>query len=152
MITGSLVSTGRKGRGLGVEVSQKIGRSGVKFNSVNFSLKFVILASSVCARAMAGRSKMSADIAQTGRERQSATMLLLPLMYSTVLMYSETNHNCLCCLSLAEVFWDLIAEMIGLWSVKRVIITIIYHDFLPTPRRGSHVKPGKTHPQSRYTP
>ena len=30
---------------------------------------------------------------------------------------------------------------------------IIYHDFLPTPRRGSHVKSGKTHTQSsRYTP
>ena len=35
------------------------------------------------------------------------------------------------------------------------IIIIIYHDhdFLPTPRRGSHVKSGKTHAQSsRYTP
>ena len=30
---------------------------------------------------------------------------------------------------------------------------IIYHDFLPTPRRGSHVKSDKTHTQSsRYTP
>ena len=30
---------------------------------------------------------------------------------------------------------------------------VIYHDFLPTPRRGSHVKSGKTHTQSsRYTP
>ena len=29
----------------------------------------------------------------------------------------------------------------------------IYHDFLPTPRRSSHVKSGKTHTQSsRYTP
>ena len=34
-----------------------------------------------------------------------------------------------------------------------IIIIIIYHDFLPTPRRGSHVKSGKTHTQSsRYTP
>ena len=33
------------------------------------------------------------------------------------------------------------------------IIIIIYNDFLPTPRRGSHVKSGKTHTQSsRYTP
>ena len=33
------------------------------------------------------------------------------------------------------------------------IIIIIYHDFLPTPRRGSHVKSSKTHTQSsRYTP
>ena len=33
------------------------------------------------------------------------------------------------------------------------IIIIIYHDFLPTPRRGIHVKSGKTHTQSsRYTP
>ena len=33
------------------------------------------------------------------------------------------------------------------------LIIIIYHDFLPTPRRGSHVKSGKTHTQSsRYTP
>ena len=32
-------------------------------------------------------------------------------------------------------------------------IIIIYHDFLTTPRRGSHVKSGKTHtPLSRYTP
>ena len=32
-------------------------------------------------------------------------------------------------------------------------IIIIYHDFLPTPRRGSHVKSDKTHTQSsRYTP
>ena len=30
---------------------------------------------------------------------------------------------------------------------------IIYHDFLPTPRRGSHVKSDETHTQSsRYTP
>ena len=36
---------------------------------------------------------------------------------------------------------------------KNEIIIIIYHDFLPTPRRGSHVKSGKTHTQSsRYTP
>ena len=34
-----------------------------------------------------------------------------------------------------------------------IIVIIIYHDFLPTPRRGSHVKSGKTHTQSsRYTP
>ena len=32
-------------------------------------------------------------------------------------------------------------------------IIIIYHDFLPTPRRGIHVKSDKTHTQSsRYTP
>ena len=35
----------------------------------------------------------------------------------------------------------------------KIIIIIIYHDFFPTPRRGSHVKSGKTHTQSsRYTP
>ena len=28
---------------------------------------------------------------------------------------------------------------------QNTIIIIIYHDFLPTPRRGSHVKSGKTH-------
>ena len=34
-----------------------------------------------------------------------------------------------------------------------MIIIIIYHDFLPTPRRGNHVKSDKTHTQSsRYTP
>ena len=34
-----------------------------------------------------------------------------------------------------------------------ILIIIIYHDFLPTPRRGSLVKSGKTHTQSsRYTP
>ena len=36
-------------------------------------------------------------------------------------------------------------------AVQLLIIT--YHDFLPTPRRGSHVKSGKTHTQSSiYTP
>ena len=40
-----------------------------------------------------------------------------------------------------------------LWLVGPTYIIIIYHDFLPTPRRGSHVKSGKTHTQSsRYTP
>ena len=29
--------------------------------------------------------------------------------------------------------------------IQNIIIIIIYHDFLPTPRRGSHVKSGKTH-------
>ena len=39
------------------------------------------------------------------------------------------------------------------WDTMNIIIIIIYHDFLPTPRRGSHVKSGKTHTQSsRYTP
>ena len=38
-------------------------------------------------------------------------------------------------------------------EVSHQINIIIYHDFLPTPRRGSHVKSGKTHTQSsRYTP
>ena len=37
------------------------------------------------------------------------------------------------------------------WYVISIII--IYHDFLSTPRRGSHVKPDKTHTQSsRYIP
>ena len=41
----------------------------------------------------------------------------------------------------------LIAYEIFIW------IIIIYHDFLPTPRRGSHVKSDKTDIQtSRYTP
>ena len=32
-------------------------------------------------------------------------------------------------------------------------IIIIYHDFLPTPTRGSHVKSDTTHTQSsKYTP
>ena len=30
-------------------------------------------------------------------------------------------------------------------AIKAFVIIIIYHDFLPTPRRGSHVKSGKTH-------
>ena len=34
-----------------------------------------------------------------------------------------------------------------------IIIIIIYPDFLPTPRRGSHVKSDNTHTKSsRYTP
>ena len=44
----------------------------------------------------------------------------------------------------------------ALTSMKRkhsANVIIIYHDFLPTSRRGSHVKSGKTHTQSsRYTP
>ena len=37
--------------------------------------------------------------------------------------------------------------------LRNEIVIIIYHDFIPTPRRGSHVKSGKTHTQSsRYTP
>ena len=31
---------------------------------------------------------------------------------------------------------------------QMMIIIIIYHEFLPTPRRGSHVKSDKTHTQS----
>ena len=34
-----------------------------------------------------------------------------------------------------------------MWFYNAYII-IIYHDFLPTPRRGSHVKSDKTHTQS----
>ena len=30
-------------------------------------------------------------------------------------------------------------------TIKIIIIIIIYHEFLPTPRRGSNVKSGKTH-------
>ena len=38
-------------------------------------------------------------------------------------------------------------------SKRNTKFVIIYHGFLPTPRRGSHVKSGKTHTQSsRYTP
>ena len=45
----------------------------------------------------------------------------------------------------------------NIFSLKKyfqtLIIIIIYHGFLPTPRRGSHVKSDKTHIQSsRYTP
>ena len=45
-------------------------------------------------------------------------------------------------------------DILILWSAYLCyILIIIYHDFLPTPRRGSHVKSGKTHTQSsRYTP
>ena len=46
---------------------------------------------------------------------------------------------------------ETIAEFIAAGrEVKRIVI---YHDFLPTPRSGSHVKSDKTHTQSsRYTP
>ena len=37
--------------------------------------------------------------------------------------------------------------------ISILIIIIIFHDFLPIPRMGRHVKSGKTHTQtSRYTP
>ena len=46
---------------------------------------------------------------------------------------------------------EVIEGIVGQHGI--MIIIIIYHDFLPTPRRGSHVKSGKTHTQSsRYTP
>ena len=46
---------------------------------------------------------------------------------------------------------NLLPQNVG--SIINYVIIIIYHDFLPTPRRGSHVKSGKTHTQSsRYTP
>ena len=47
-----------------------------------------------------------------------------------------------------------VASVYNQWRQCIIIrIIIIYHDFLPTPRRGSHVKSGKTHTQSsRYTP
>ena len=47
-----------------------------------------------------------------------------------------------------------VLQMIGN-DYERVflLLIIIYHDFLPAPRRGSHVKSGKTHTQSStYTP
>ena len=37
-------------------------------------------------------------------------------------------------------------KVIGPYNYDRIII--ICHDFLPTPRRGSHVKSGKTHTDS----
>ena len=41
----------------------------------------------------------------------------------------------------------------GAGVLSFIKLMIIYHDFLPTPRRGSHVKSDKTHTQSsRYTP
>ena len=47
---------------------------------------------------------------------------------------------------ITEIFTSPLNEL-------RTKLIIIYHDFLPTPRRGSHVKSGKTHTQSsRYTP
>ena len=46
-----------------------------------------------------------------------------------------------------------ILMLYNICNIIIIIIIIIYHDFLPTPRRGSHVKSGKTHTQSsRYTP
>ena len=37
-------------------------------------------------------------------------------------------------------------------ACRKIQHIIIYHNFLPTPRRGSHVKSDKTHTQSsRYT-
>ena len=38
-------------------------------------------------------------------------------------------------------------------GISLLSVVIIYHDFIPTPRRGCHVKSDKTHTQSsRYTP
>ena len=65
----------------------------------------------------------------------------------------QTNDNLHVCDTTGE--WPYIC-LSCYWSsvlVIIIIIIIIYHDFLPTPRRGSHVKSGKTHTQSsRYTP
>ena len=52
---------------------------------------------------------------------------------------------------LLRVYIITVSSLIALPRYKLLII--IYHDFLPTPRRGSHVKSGKTDTQSsRYTP
>ena len=50
--------------------------------------------------------------------------------------------------------WQIVVQtLIQFNAIIIIIIIIIYHDFLPTPRRGSHVKSDKTHTQSsRYTP
>ena len=52
-------------------------------------------------------------------------------------------------------FWDPMWSL-AIFSAQSFyweVIIIIYHDFLPIPRRGSHVKWGQTHTQSsRYTP
>ena len=38
------------------------------------------------------------------------------------------------------------------FMIMIIIIIIIYHDFLPTPRRGSHVKSDNTHTVIRIHP
>ena len=45
------------------------------------------------------------------------------------------------------------ASKLKIFIIIIIIVIIIYHDFIPTPRRGSHVKSDKTHTQSsRYNP
>ena len=60
------------------------------------------------------------------------------------------------CLSNNNVIYIIIALILynnEKYIYYNNIIIIIYHDFLPTERRGSHVKSDKTHTQSsRYAP
>ena len=55
-----------------------------------------------------------------------------------------------------EICFSLLCQKLFLedaFLVAKVLFLIIYHDFLPTPKRGSHVKSDKTHTQSsRHTP
>ena len=59
-------------------------------------------------------------------------------------------------ITITKIIIITIVKIIIITIIKIIIITIIkiiYHDFLPTPRRGSHIKSIKTHKQSsRYTP
>ena len=65
------------------------------------------------------------------------------IKFSHLSMFFSTSHYLL--------FYRIVIFII--MTIILIIIIIIYRDFLPTPRRGSHVKSGKTHTQSsRYTP
>ena len=70
----------------------------------------------------------------------------------------DLSHNCLakvphCLYTLRCVKSTRFACVLFGISFFIIIIIVIYHDFLPTARRDSHVKSDKTHTQSsRYTP
>ena len=92
--------------------------------------------------------------------RSDATLLLAVSYRARDVTFSklrEQECNFICCSSFNRVKLPQIKQSkLYCHNFKRSalqLICIIYHDFLPTPRRGSHVKLGKTHTQSsRYTP
>ena len=85
----------------------------------------------------------------------STTKALVMLWFS--IMHQRLHHSWILAKSLLrEAATSLLREICLLACEQLPIVwshLIIYHDFLPAPRRGSHVKSGKTHTQSsRYTP
>ena len=85
--------------------------------------------------------------------RSAAALLFFPTnVYVTTLNDQSHSWKHLSVWLETYTWLSLVPGQRALYNTIAIVI-IIYHDFLPTPRRGSHVKSGKTHTQSsRYTP